>query len=389
MAMALLRLTLLERAYTLSRKSVLIALGFLLVLGLWKGIDWPFALEQIHAGEPLVLTEAVRNTWIGSIILAPFDVFVRTIMAKSFFPDLLLWASAAAGINLFFLITVIGLDANYLETALSVSEKTYAEQQRMKRGGDAAIGSTKKTAEWSLPSFPWLWGTGPILWRQSITAIRSAAGFLIFLFCLGIGITIAQGESDEKIPFVLALTLAISLLCTHKFPFDFRGDLDRMDWLKMIPAGSIPISIGQVLTPVLIVSLLEELLLLGGLMSGLYQNWKLILIGMALVPSFNLLIYGLENLIFLLFPKRMDNTSSGDFYEFGRAIVVYFLKFFIIGGAVASLIGIGYGGYYLLGKHIAVFIAIAWTLLTVAGLALLPYIAWAYEKFDPSVDTPV
>ncbi len=389
MTVAFLRLLLLESAYTPSRKRVLTVLGLFLFFGVWKGVDWTFAWDQIVAGKPLVLAEAIRETWFGTIVLAPFDVFARIIVAKSFSFDLLLWCSVAVGIDLLLLITVFKLDANYLETSLAVSEKTYAKQQRMRRGGSPLVSSIKK-ATWSLPMLPWLNGAGPILWRQLTSAIRNAKGMLVLLvvICCALGpMMIMKGVSDSAVPTVLIITGIYSIFFTQWFPFDFRSDIDRMDWLKMIPAGSMPITIGQVFTPVIMVSFLE-LCLFGGLSFGVDENRVLLFIAMALVPSYNLLLFGLENLIFLLFPIRIVKAAPGDFHGFGRIMVVLFLKFLVIGGCLGSIIGMGYGGYYFLGKHIAVFVVITWTLLTCCGIAILPYIAWAFEKYDPSVDAP-
>ncbi len=386
---AFIRVILIEHAYTPSRKRVMSIAGIILLIILWKGANWTYAWDLIAAGKPLAVAEAIRETWAGTILLAPFDVFVRVILAKSLFTDFLMWGSAAVGINLFFLFIIFRLDANYLETAMAISEKTYARQQRMRRGS-APISTSKKTATWSPPSLPWLNGAGPILWRQLTGAMRCARGMLVLVvfICIALGSTVFSGGlSGETVLFVLIITAIYSIFFTQLFPFDFRSDIDRMEWLKMLPIGSMPIVIGQVFTPVIMVSILH-FFLFGGLLFAVDENQTLLYIGMALAPSYNLLLFGFENLIFLLFPIRVVKTTPGDFHGFGRIMVVFFLKFLVIGGILGGIIGIGIGGYYFLGKHIAVFITISWTLLTCCGIAVLPFIAWAFEKFDPSVDTP-
>jgi putative ABC exporter len=387
MAVAFISLIISKHAYTPSRKNILITIGVLVVLGLWKGVDWQTAQELFM--KPLVLAQMVKDNWFGGIILAPFEVFVRTIMAPSFY-DLLLWASAAAGIDLILLGAVISLDANYLETSLSVSEKKYAKIERMRRGGVAAISSNRKTAKWSLPDLPWLHGIGPILWRQMTSAMRNSKGVLLLLFIVSMGIgpmIVMKGVSDESVPFFLIIITMYSIFLTQWFPFDFRSDIDRMDWMKMIPIDSLPIAIGQILTPVLIVSILE-MTIFGGLAIGVKNNFSLLLAGILLAPSFNLLLFGLENLIFLLYPVRIAKVGPGDFQGFGRMMVLFFLKFVVIILVMGSIIGLGVGGYFLFDKSIIVFIAISLTLLTGCGLAIIQCIAWAFDKFDPSIHTP-
>ncbi len=389
MTVAFVQMTVLERIDVSFRKVVLYAFWFFLILGLWKGTGWPSV--QAILIDPLAFPLAIRETWTGAILLTPIDFFVRIVMAKSYFPELLFWASVAAGIDLCLFFAVIRLDTNYLESSMNAAEKKYAKTQLTKSGYGVMAGTGQKTAAYSLPALSWMGGIGPNLWRQLVGAVRNSKDILILSSAVSglCGfILFAQGILSEATPFLLIVFAMNSIILTQWMPFDFRSDIDRMDWLKMIPIGSMPTVIGQVLIPVLIVSLLE-LLLFGGLLFCVEKNRSLLFIGMVLVPSFNFLLFGLENLIFLLFPIRIVESSSGDLYDVGRIMVTYFMKYISLVGILAGIIGIGFGGYLLCGENLAVFTAITWTLLTVSGLALLPYIAWAFEKFDPSIDTPV
>ena len=381
---AFLRLTVLKHAYTQFRKYFLTTAVLVLAVVLWRTIDWALFWT------PLLLAQAIRDSWIGCIVLAPFDTFGNAIMAKTIFPDLFFWASAAAGIIIIFFLIVILLDANYLETSLSVSEKTYAKMKQMRHSGGVIIGSGRKTAKHSLPVLPWMGGIGPILWRQITTAFRSAKGIMFLLLGLSVGfvpILIIKGISDEATPFLLLIVAMNSIFFTQWFPFDFRSDLDRMDWLKMMPIGSIQITVGQILTPVIFVTLLE-FILFGGLLFGVEKNRYFLFSGMMLAPSFNLLLFGLENLFFLLFPSRLELSQHGDFQGFGRIMIVFFMKFIILFAIFGAILGIGFATFVFSGKLWSIFFVVIWILLTLCGLAILPYIAWAFEKFDPSIDTP-
>ena len=73
------------------------------------------------------------------MLLAPFEVFSRTIFAEAWFPDLVGWAAAALAIDLGLLILILSLDANYLELAGTISQKVYEQLRRTKQGGGIAM----------------------------------------------------------------------------------------------------------------------------------------------------------------------------------------------------------------------------------------------------------
>ncbi len=119
MAVALAIQTIGERTYTLGRKVVLAGVIALVALGLWQMAP---AVGDLGWRE---LIAEFRATTAGQIILAPFDVFGRTIAAESLVPEFVLWAGTALAVNAALAAIVLWLDANYLEAAATVSEKRY------------------------------------------------------------------------------------------------------------------------------------------------------------------------------------------------------------------------------------------------------------------------
>jgi hypothetical protein len=104
---------------------------------------------------------------------------------------------------------------------------------------------------------------------------------------------------------------------------------------------------------------------------------------------FNFLLFGLENLFFLLFPTRTLHASPGDFQSFGRQMVVMIAKMFLLGlsAGVAALPGLL--AYWLSGWRWPAFALGSWLALVLQAIAVVPFVAWAYRRFDVSTDTPV
>ncbi|HEV3023456.1 MAG TPA: hypothetical protein VGX76_13370, partial [Pirellulales bacterium] len=83
--------------------------------------------------------------------------------------------------------------------------------------------------------------------------------------------------------------------------FDFRRDLDRMATLKGLPISPAAAAIGQTLAPVLITTLFQfGVLTFAFVAQSLPPNH--LFISMLVLMPFNALVFGLDNLIYLLYP---------------------------------------------------------------------------------------
>ncbi|MFH1738281.1 MAG: putative ABC exporter domain-containing protein [bacterium] len=390
-AVVLIRQTVSQYSYTWVRKLVLGILIGLIALGLWQ------AMVAVGWRDVMQLLRRFRESWAGICLLAPFDVFGRTITAETLFPEFLGWASLALGMDLVLLFLVIRLDANYLEAAVAISEKVYTRMQRARRGGPAAVSINRRAVRLRLPHPPWLGGIGPIAWRQLTTAVRSSGSqiFLLIIIAVTAGPFLISmlGNHDDVLKakgmvFVpVGFAAWLSLWFTMIVPFDFRSDLDRMEWLKMLPVRPVTIVLGQLAAPTLIFCVLE-FLLFGGL-AIFIREWRLVLfVSMLFVLPYNLLQFGIDNLIFLVFPTRMGRVSPGDFQAFGRQMLVFLLKVVAVFVSCGLAAGLGFLGFWLAGNSWIVLTVVSWIVLVLMALAILPYIAWAFERFDVSVDTP-
>jgi hypothetical protein len=382
MAVIMVGQTIGEQAYSGTRRVILIVSGLLALIAVA-----PVLAAHAHS-EPLELMTQIHATIAGQVLLAPFDVFAHAITAHP--SDLLKWAIPALGINLLMLTIVIGLDANYLETASMVSQRRYERRQRARSGGIARLsdGSGPRFRVIQLPRWG---GAGPIAWRQLIGAARSSRGLVILLLIIGIaaGTFMLQhrGGSSSSMMRLLGTVAWMNVVFISMLKFDFRDELDRLDLLRSLPIRPVAVAAAELFTPVLVLTTMQAtLLIVVGL--SFKHAWKFVIPAAAFAVPFNVLHVGIENLLFLMFPLRSAGLIAGDMQLFGRQMVVFCCKFFLLLAALAVVAVVGTVGYILGNQSWPAFGAVAWVALTLVALGTIPLLARAYARFDPSVDTP-
>lgn len=373
--------TMVQQAYTIARKIVLFA-----ILGLIAAIAVRWLPTMMERGFVEAAHE-LRESELGHWLLLPLEPFVRTVAAERIFPDLAGWAAAAAAIDALLLTLVVRIDVNYLESSVIASQKRYELMQRRRQGRVFAI----PKMSWRIPRLPWLGGIGPIAWRQLTTALRGLHGLIpFFLIVLGFAampVLFQAMKTPAAMPALVGQMVFLTIVMTRAAAFDFRGDLDAMDWLKSLPLRPTAITIGQLVAPV---SLLTgvHLLFLTAAMFFMPAARPMLLAVAAFSPAFNFLLLGLDNLLFLLFPVRMVASTPGDLQHMGRSMLDMFVKMFVLAGVCGTAAAIGWIGYLLAGESWFVALGLAWLVLFVFDCAIVPCIAWAYGRFDVSVDTP-
>jgi len=382
MAVIMVGQTIGERAYTGARRTVLIAAA-LLVLAAFG----PTLFTHLHSN-PLDFMMQVHATIAGRVLLAPFDIFAHAITAAA--SDLLKWAVPALLMNLLMLAVVIGLDANYLETAATVSQRRYERRQRARSGGVARM-TDASGARFRVMQLPRWGGAGPIAWRQLIGAVRSSRALFILLLIIAMtaGTFILQhrdrsGSSLEKL---LGAVAWMNIVFISMLKFDFRDELDRLDQLRSLPIRPIAVAAAEIFTPVLVLTTMQATLLIAVALC-FKDGWKVALIAGAFAVPFNVLQVGIENLLFLMFPLRSAGLIAGDMQLFGRQMVIFPCKFLLLLSALTTAAAVGTIGYILGNKSWPTFAAVAWVALSLVASATIPVLARAYARFDPSIDTP-
>lgn len=375
--------TVAQRAYTRLRRLTLVVLIGLIALGISR------VTAGGLVGGLLPLARSVNQSALGSLALAPLAVFGWTITADCWFPDFFLWATLAALVDLALLGLVLRLDVNYMESSISVSQKLYQRLQRARRGNMSW--AAPSTAKWRLPPFPWLGGMGPTIRRQLTAALHSVRGLAMALLIPAMAMLPAVMLGDHNRGMqggVLAFPLLfLTLIMTRMLPFDFRGDLDHLDWLKSLPLRPMALAAGQLVVPVFLMTVIQ--LLSFSALALVAGRCDPVLIEIAaFTPPLNLLLFAVDNLVFLLFPVRLVASTPGDFQHMGRSMVEMLLKTIALGLCLGVAAALGALAYYFINESWTAALVVAWLGLTAEAILLIPCIAWAYQRFDVSVDTP-
>jgi hypothetical protein len=98
------------------------------------------------------------------------------------------------------------------------------------------------------------------------------------------------------------------LLLPTALRFDFRRDLDRLATLKGLPVTPAAAAIGQTLAPVLIATLFQSGVLAFAIVARSLPLFLLFATLLVMIPL-NLLVFSLDNLIFLLYPYRLQQEG--------------------------------------------------------------------------------
>ncbi len=333
----------------------------------------------------------LRTTELGMVAIAPFDLLAGVILAPSFSTTLLVHlAIAVAGVVVLAGI-VVWLDLRICQRRLRAEQSAF----RQLRSGVSSV-TEKCRAGQSFARVPLrLRGAGSLAWRQALGAVHYRTSLCIamivpgFLSCLTL--LTPQSGNLMLIQLVGGLVFYSFLLLPTAFKFDFRRDVDRLAVLKSLPIGPTAVTLGQLTVPVLLCSLFQLLVLLVAIVVRPYPVGYLLAAMVVLVPT-NVCIFSLENLIFLLYPYRLNQEGLGVFI---RSILTFTGKglLFACGLAVAF-------AWALVARHIttqflpgsewgsALFIAGICTLLIAAAGSATALLARVYRRFDISQDTP-
>jgi hypothetical protein len=381
MIIALVQTIIGERAMASSKRWVLLLLAVAVGVALLPMLreHRPFSIQMVAD---------FGQTPIGQVVLAPFTVFAHALMAKAFLFGGLQWAAGALAMDLLMVVIVISLDANYLETSAMVSARRYERLARVRQSGLAGM-ARANSSRLKIGMLPWLAGTGPLVWRQLTTAIRTSRNLLIILLIAAVagGVAVSKDSSDRSsLGMIVGMSVYLNLFLSQLLKFDFRGDLDRLDLLKSLPLRPTAVSAAQLVTPVLILSVVQLLLLTTIAVVGSLPPFVLLVIA-ALVIPINCLVLGVDNLMFLLFPFRPKPAVAGDMTMMGRQTIVFLCRFITILITAGVAAGLGFACWIITRSLPATALA---TWLPLVGMIVL--IVWltgvVYERFDPSVSTP-
>lgn len=327
------------------------------------------------------------SSQVGRIVLSPFVPFT-SVLAASSLSEILMNSAICLTMLVGLVALILRLDANHTEASLGASQRM-AKQLAAARSGRLAFNQGNAFLErYSMPQLPRLGGAGAIGWYQLTSLLRSAGHLALFLIIIG-GVMMAPILMSDTIVIrqVLAVMVAMSVFMLPQFiQYDFRSDIDRMPVLKALPLNPLAIVCGELIAPVLVTVAVQLLMIAIILAIGGAEQKVVVLIAAFLVPV-DVLIYMVENFVFLLFPFRVGPNNGQDLQNVIRVMLTMLLKMLLIGVFCGVAAGLGGLTYYL--THSEAFAYATGWLCTLACCAgLLPAMSWAFRKFDPATDTP-
>ncbi|NUM52590.1 MAG: hypothetical protein HUU46_03000 [Candidatus Hydrogenedentes bacterium] len=371
-----------QRAYTRGRKLLVYAVGVIVAAAAGRVLA-----ARGEAGRESFVVLLRESPWLG-YVLAPFEPFARVMTANAVFPDMLLWAGVCVAMNAVLFAIIVLIDAEYRETAIRVSQRIYTRMQRAQRSGMAQTNVTAGGRR--VPHLPWLAGAGPIVWRQCTNVVRNGRSVLLMMVLLSvaIGVPAMRGAEEHKNLLLLSIGMFawLTILLSMMVRFDFRTDIEQMDWLKVLPIASTSLAVGQLTVPTLLCTVMQTLL--AALAAYFMKMPEIVPIALAFGLPTNLMLFGIENTMFLLMPTRTAAFSPGDFQVFGRQLLFMLVKGIFISIAWVIAFFAGAAVSLLLGDNRIVGAAVGWVVLMTFAIATVPCVAWAFRRHDVSLDTP-
>lgn len=325
------------------------------------------------------------DTPLGTLLLAPFQVFAELVVARSVTMELL-W-------NLLFAVVVaVGVlpVAVVLHERLGRIETRYESVVHYRESGPAARpnGTLVRVRRYR--------GIGPIAWRQLLGVQQQAAALLLaltapaILSCLPLMQRLGPSRTLTYVSAALAFYSLLLLPAALKF--DFRRDVERLGALKLLPIRPLSVAMGQLAAPVLVASGFQLTILLAAYAMRPAPLPYLLAALTFLVPL-NVLIFAMENTIFLLYPYRTNQEGLEIFLRttltftaksllFAVALVVVYL----LSQAARDIASAPLLEPLLGGNHQAAFAVAMWCSVTAGAAGFTWLLARVYDRHDACLD---
>jgi hypothetical protein len=146
--------------------------------------------------------------------------------------------------------------------------------------------------------------------------------------------------ADSRMAFLTsagALAFYTFLLLPTALRFDFRRDLDRLATLKGLPLAPLATAVGQTLAPVFITSVFQSAVLAFVIVARSLPPHHLFLTMLIMIPL-NALVFGLDNLIYLLYPYRVQQEGLEIFL---RTMLTFTGKGLLFTGGLVAMVAWG------------------------------------------------
>lgn len=383
-------------AQTAGLVGVFVYVGILVLLSTNAAADVTKWMESTDTGR--IVDDVLHHPvlWWASSPFRPWASMITATKATDFLP----WfaASAAAWILLFEVVSRIPVD--YRELSLQTSSDVAKRIQRMRRAGGAAMGDvSKRAAGWRVPRLFGRGRFGAIAWLKTASIVRKARGavvvslMIVALLTIGASVLGLSRSGAEAEPMIsIGVVFVGCLYLCSGLRFDFREDLDRMEFIKTCPVRPWVIFLANVTPQVVLVSvLIATALLVKSWIAGSFHpaNWVLL----PCIPLLTLTWVSIDNVVFLAAPVRYVPGQDTVLQNAGRTVVLMFLRLGIV-LAVGLTIAVPVGAAALVAASLPAFGPAVLAVGGVLGFAvwavdasiLVAAGAWQIQRFDVSRD---
>jgi hypothetical protein len=254
---------------------------------------------------------------VFSYAALPFQPLIDLAVAESMTSRNLAILAAALGALAGSAAAIIGLHAATCRRVARREKRNYrpkgAARESLAGAGGPSLGSPRCVSlRSSWRRIPHWGGVGALAWRQLIGARRYWGSLVTAMIAPAVlAWTPCFVIEDAYIAYLSttgALAFYTFLLLPTALRFDFRRDLDRLATLKGLPITPAAAAIGQVLAPVLIATLFQTGVLALALVGRSLPAHYLLTTMLVMVPL-SALVFGLDNLIYLLYPYRIQQEG--------------------------------------------------------------------------------
>lgn len=246
----------------------------------------------------------------------PFKPFLRLILADSITPANLWLAAASSALVVASALAVIGL---YTRMATRVARRErIAYLPNSGKSKHKSFTSTRASLREPLIRIPHLGGAGALAWRQLLGARRHWGSLLTAMIAPAIltcgPLFVVADPTNAFLLTVATLAFYTFLLLPTALRFDFRRDFERLAILKGLPISPAAVVVGQTFAPVLLATLFQAAVLAFAIAARALP-WHFLPVTIAVMIPLNLLVFAVDNLIFLLYPHRLQQEGLEVFFR--------------------------------------------------------------------------
>jgi hypothetical protein len=272
--------------------------------------------DEGHRQRLLDVVVRLNDTVFQDIAL-PFQPFVDLILADNLTALNVGLAVALVGAVTGLASAVIGLYGVTSRRVALREKRIYATNRAdrqfvtgsMQNERPGRLGNETLLGLWRIPRFG---GAGALAWRQLKGASRHWSSLLVAMIAPAIFASSPLFIVADPFTGFLATagTLAFYtfLLLPTALRFDFRRDLDRLATLKVLPIAPAAVAIGQMLAPVLVATVFQGAVLAFAIVVQSLPPHHFLMAMLVMVPI-NVLVFALDNLIYLLYPYRVQQEG--------------------------------------------------------------------------------